>query len=301
MEYSVSICSTTYNLEKYIAQAIESWLAQKTTFPVEIVISDDGSTDSTRAIVEKYAQSHDNIRLVCNNHMGMMPNFIKSLQEAKGKYIAVCDGDDYWTDPYKLQKQFDFMENHPDFSACFTNSLIIEEATGEEKIAKTKIWDTATTAELLEHKDNDNIEMSPGHTSTYFYRNNLLVDFPDWMYGNVMTDFPLYMLVSRYGKAKFINEVTSVYRSRLCSDSTKDFTLLKAYRQRIYAYENVNKELGYEFKGIINPIVSDYYFRIGKLLAKTHKPFSAVPNFVRSVFTDSSIIKGWFKNKTKSK
>ena len=124
MEYAVTITSTTYNLEKYIGQAIDSWLMQKTTFPVEVLISDDGSTDGTIAIIESYMIDHPNIRLIKNNHMGMMPNFIRSIEECSGKYIALCDGDDYWIDEYKLQKQYEFMETHPDFSACFTNSSI---------------------------------------------------------------------------------------------------------------------------------------------------------------------------------
>lgn len=283
MNYLVTIASTTYNLEKYIAQAIDSWLMQETSFPVEILISDDGSTDGTIEIIKSYMREHKNIRLICNQHMGMMPNFINSLLQSHGKYIALCDGDDYWIDPLKLQKQFDFMETHPDFSACFTNSWVVNENTGEKKIAKTHVWDVADGDGLLSHRDDDNIQMSPGHTSTYFFRNGLIKQYPQWMYGNVMTDFPLYMIISQFGKAKFINDIATVYREgRWNSDSNFDWSCEKSWRQRINAYECVNRELNYKYKKTINPILADYYYRLGKLLFKTNRKLKALPVLVKA-------------------
>ena len=268
-KYVVTVAVTTFNMEAYIAEGLDSWLAQETTFPFNIVISDDGSTDGTCDVVLKYMEKHPNIRLISTGHIGKMPNFIRSLKESKGKYIALCDGDDYWIDTKKLQKQFDFMEAHPDFSECFTNSYVLDTTTGEKKIAKTQIWDVAETKGLLSHRDDDNVQMSPGHTSTFFYRNQYLQDYPEWMYGDVMTDFPLYMLMSRYGKAKFINDVTSVYRHRPDGISSLGWNFEKAVRRRIFVYENVNRDLGYKYKKIINPILAGYYFNFGKRLYKT--------------------------------
>lgn len=265
----VTIASTTYNMEKYIGEALDSWLAQETTFPFDIVISDDGSTDGTCDVVRGYMEKHPNIRLISTGHIGKMPNFIRSLKESKGKYIALCDGDDYWIDVKKLQKQFDFMEAHPDFSECFTNSYVLDVKTGDKKIAKTHIWDVADTEGLLAHRDDDNVQMSPGHTSTFFYRNQYLQEYPEWMYGDVMTDFPLYMLMSRYGKAKFINEITSVYRHRMDGVSSAGWNYEKAIRRRISVYKNVNREFNYKHRKIINPIISSYYYSLGKRLYKT--------------------------------
>ena len=268
-DYLVTIASTTYNMEAYIGAALDSWLAQETTFPFEILISDDGSTDGTCDVIRSYMANYSNIRLISTGHIGKMPNFIRSLKESKGKYIALCDGDDYWIDSQKLQKQFDFMEAHPDFSECFTNSYVLDEKTGEKKIAKTHIWDVADTEGLLAHRDDDNVQMSPGHTSTFFYRNQFLQEYPKWMYGDVMTDFPLYMLMSRYGNAKFINEITSVYRHRSDGISSLGWNFEKATRRRIFVYKNVNKDFNYRYKRIINPIIAGYYFNLGKRLYKT--------------------------------
>lgn len=301
MGYAVTIASTTYNLEQYIAQAIDSWLAQKVTFPYEILISDDGSTDRTLEIIESYMINHPNIRLIRNDHKGMMPNFVKSLEESTGKYIALCDGDDYWIDDDKLQKQYDFMETHPDFSACFTNSWVVSDNTGERRVAKTQLWDTADSAELLMHRDNDNIQMSPGHTSSYFFRNGLIKKYPEWMYGDIMTDFPLYMLISKYGKAKFLNEMCTVYRAgRVNSDSNLNWTNEKSWCQRIYAYQCVNKELDYNYKKIINPIIASYYFKLCKLFWKTGRKKASLRCGMQSLLSDWRGTLKWITKKYKS-
>ena len=288
----VTIASTTFNMEAFIAEALDSWLAQKTSFPFDIVISDDGSTDGTCDVVRRYMEKYPNIRLISTGHIGKMPNFIRSLKESKGKYVALCDGDDYWIDQNKLQKQFDFMESHLEFSECFTNSYVLDTVTGKKKIAKTQLWDEATTEGLLKHRDNDNVQMSPGHTSTFFYRNQFLQDYPKWMYGDVMTDFPLYMLLSRYGKAKFINDITSVYRHRPEGVSSKNFSFEKGIRRRIYVYKNVNRDFHYKFRGIINPIIADYYFSLGKRLFKTGNKTKGLLSAVQAFFYHPSVFNG---------
>ena len=287
----VTIASTSYNMETYIGEALDSWLAQETSFPVEILISDDGSTDKTCNVIRGYMDQHPNIRLISSGHIGKMPNFIRSLKESKGKYVALCDGDDYWIDAKKLQKQFDFMEANPDFSECFTNSYVIDERTGEKKIAKTQIWDVADTEGLLAHRDDDNIQMSPGHTSTFFFRNQFIQDYPEWMYSDVMTDFPLYMLLSRFGKAKFINEVTSVYRHRPNGVSSKGWNCIKASERRIFVYENVNKDFDYKYKKIINPILAGYYYNLGKRLYKTGQKAKSFKAFFCALGYNPAILK----------
>lgn len=288
----VTIASTTYNMEDYIADAIDSWLAQKTSFAFDILISDDGSTDRTCDIIREYMQKHSNIKLISSDHIGKMPNFIRSLQESKGKYISLCDGDDYWIDPLKLQKQFDFMEEHPEFSECFTNSFVLNTLNGERIIAKTQIWDVASTEGLLKHRDDDNIQMSPGHTSTFFFRNQFIKKYPKWMYGDVMTDFPLYMLMSKYGQAKFINEVTSVYRHRPDGVSSANYSFIKASKRRIFVYKHINRDFNYRFYSIINPIIADYYFEMGKRQYKLGNRVSGAISIAHAlVFKPSIIVK----------
>lgn len=116
----VSICCITYNHEHYIRDALDGFIMQKTNFPIEIVISDDCSKDNTREIIAEYKDKYSNlIRDVSpTENIGAIPNFNHVIAEANSKYVAICEGDDYWTDPYKLQKQVDFLEAHPDYSMC---------------------------------------------------------------------------------------------------------------------------------------------------------------------------------------
>ncbi len=128
-EMMVSICCVTYNHEKYIAQAIEGYLKQQTTFKFEILIGEDCSTDNTRKIVEEYVLKYpDKIKLITSeSNVGTHNNAVRLYKEVKGKYLTQCDGDDYWTDPLKLQKQVDFLEQNQEYIMCCHYSKRIKE------------------------------------------------------------------------------------------------------------------------------------------------------------------------------
>lgn len=122
----VSIACITYNQEKYIRQCLDGFLMQKTNFAYEIVIHDDASTDRTQAIITEYSEKYPNLfRPILQKEnkykegKGILARFV--FPECKGKYIALCEGDDYWTDPLKLQKQVDFMEYHQEYVMCSHN------------------------------------------------------------------------------------------------------------------------------------------------------------------------------------
>ncbi|MEX0609591.1 MAG: glycosyltransferase [Balneolaceae bacterium] len=131
----VSVCVQTYSHETYIKECLEGILKQETDFPFEILLGEDASTDGTREICIEYAKKYpDKIRLFLhhrenNIQIGGQPsgrfNFLYNLYSARGKYIALCEGDDCWTDPLKLQRQVEFMEENEEFSGCFTNYRIV--------------------------------------------------------------------------------------------------------------------------------------------------------------------------------
>jgi len=201
----VSVLMITYNHELYIAQAIEGVLMQKVDFRIELVIGEDLSKDTTRKICETYAARNPNIiRLLPSerNH-GMMPNFLRTIKECHGRYLAMCDGDDYWTDPKKLQKQVDFLESNPDFAICFHKVKIL-------KNNGLKIDRLIPPAEITSIED-----LAQGnyiHTNTVVYRNGLLKEFPDWINKSPVGDYVLHMMNSQYGKIKYIDEEMGVYR-----------------------------------------------------------------------------------------
>ncbi len=130
----VSVVCNTYNQVGYIGDAIESFLMQKTNFPFEILIHDDASTDGTADVIKKYEEKYpDKIKPIYQkeNQHSKKVKITLSIQipRAKGKYIAFCEGDDYWTDPYKLQKQYDALESHPDIDICAHSAFKVNAET----------------------------------------------------------------------------------------------------------------------------------------------------------------------------
>jgi glycosyltransferase involved in cell wall biosynthesis len=112
--YLLSVCLITYNHELYIREAIDGVLMQKCNFQIELVIGEDHGNDKTREICEEYAKQNTNIKLLADQkNLGAMANYIRTLEACTGNYIAILEGDDYWTDPYKLQKQLDYFESNP--------------------------------------------------------------------------------------------------------------------------------------------------------------------------------------------
>jgi len=203
----LTICMITYNHALYISQAIESIISQETNFKYELVIADDCSTDTTRDICIEYKKKYpEKIRLVLpEKNLGMMQNFINTLSFCKGKYIALCEGDDYWTDPSKLQKQVDFLEANPDFAICFHNMQIIYEGVeGENRISNPMQKEVTTIYDLA----NGNYI----YTASCVFRNGLIPQLPDWFAKSPVGDYPLHLLNAQYGKIKFFKEVMGVYR-----------------------------------------------------------------------------------------
>jgi glycosyltransferase involved in cell wall biosynthesis len=173
----VSVLSITYNHAPYIAHAIESFLSQQTTFPFEIVIGEDYSTDETREIVLDFARRYPHmIRVVISErNVGVVPNFLRTFAACRGKYVAMCEGDDYWHHPQKLQRQIDFLEENPefgmvhtDFDTVFINSSKV--VTG---------WFAAHNVSFR-HESDVHVPMLLGEypvsTCTYCFRRDLLAE-----------------------------------------------------------------------------------------------------------------------------
>jgi len=203
----VSVCMITYNHENYIRDAIEGVLIQKTNFPIELIIGEDCSTDNTRKICqENKAKYPDKIKLLLpENNLGMMTNFITTLKACKGKYIALCEGDDYWTDSYKLQQQVDFLEGNTDYSICFHKIQIFKEP--ENKLVPDYITrEVNETTDIYELAKKNYI-----HTPSVVFR-NIIERYPKELYKSPVGDYFLLMLIAQYGKIKKIDDVKAVYR-----------------------------------------------------------------------------------------
>lgn len=203
----LSVCVRTYNQKAFVKEALDSVLSQRTTFPFEVIVSDDGSTDGTRDILTGYQEQHpDRIRLILGDKNVGGPNNLRRVIEAStAKYITCLDGDDYYTDENKLQKQVDFLESHPEFVACFHNVMNVTEATGEQSPFLPAGFSSVVTAEDIISKP----WFMPIH-SVVMRRE--LIAFPDW-YSEVMNDdYVVNLSVAMYGPYHYMQDVMAAYR-----------------------------------------------------------------------------------------
>jgi glycosyltransferase involved in cell wall biosynthesis len=212
----VSVCIITYNHEKYIAQAVESVLMQKTDFDFEIIIGEDDSKDATREIVKKYKEQYpDRIRLFLNDRKNVIYingrptgrwNFMNNIRNAGGDYIAVLDGDDYWISPDKLQTQVNFLESHPECAMCFHDvRIILEDESQLVGIATPRGKKKTYT---LKHLLKGNFM----HTCSVMFRSRLFNEFPEWFYQVPIADWPLHVLNAQHGDIGYIPGVMGTYR-----------------------------------------------------------------------------------------
>ncbi len=208
----VSICCITYNHEKFISQALEGFLMQQTNFEYEIIIADDCSTDKTSEIIKKYIDDpRNNGRIKYFRHpqnLGMMQNFVFALQQCTGKYIALCEGDDYWTDTYKLQKQVEFLEENPEFNLCFHKVFYVD-ANGNEMPFNDY---NAETKEITTFDD-----LAKGNyintCSTLLRTNELIKSPPNFVKNSMPGDWVINLLaVGKKGMIKMMNERMAAYR-----------------------------------------------------------------------------------------
>ena len=225
----LSCCCITYNHEKFISQAIDGMLKQETDFPFEIIIHDDASTDSTAEIIKKYADKYPKIIrtiLQKENQYSQKKNIMAiPINEAKGQYIASLEGDDYWIDPLKLQKQVDFLEKNSGYVCCYHNSIVVND--NDEMIRETFIGGP---------KDYSRSEMLATSTDitthSVVFRN--VIVYPDNFKEIPFGDMARWHLLGFHGKAKYLDDIEkAAYRvhddgvwSKLDNYSKFDKTIL---------------------------------------------------------------------------
>lgn len=203
---------TTFNIENYVEKSIKSVLDQETEYAYNLIIVDDCSTDGTVAVINNIMNSHPNgnfIELHQNSvNLGVVKNSRKILSLAKAPYVAMIDGDDYWIDNLKLEKQVGFLENNPEFNSSAGIVKKLFEDTGKMKIFRDG-WNHEKKEEYMLR---DYLVGPFSQTSSYVYRNNFT--FPDWFNNLQSNDATIFILATNTGKIKYFKEVFSVYRVR---------------------------------------------------------------------------------------
>lgn len=257
----VSVSMVTYDHEKFIATAIDSVLMQEVDFDYEIVIGEDCSSDKTRDILNDFQKSYpDKIRLLLHkSNIGSYQNFTQTLRASQGEYIALLDGDDYWTSPNKLQKQADFLDSHPEFSMCFHNAKVIFEDENDKprNYCPTNLKQTLYLEDIL----SGSIILP----LTVIFRSSLvdvIAELPEELRTLQMKDWVRFVLLAQYGKLGYINEIMGVYRihkggiwnkGEAWSNNDKRIRSRTAF---IEFYEAMNKYFNYKYEEIIKREIS---------------------------------------------
>lgn len=207
-EIRVSVLCTAFNHEKFIRQALESFVSQKTNFRYEVIVHDDSSTDNTIEIIKEFEKKYPEIIkpiYETENQYSKGKHIINTymLPVAMGKYIAICEGDDYWCDEYKLQKQFDYMEGHPECSMCVHNT-IIHDLQGKKK---DNLFNSGESRELTINEVFFDWKV---HTSSFFIRKQF-AKLPEQYTRYWFEDFVRLTLGFNYGKIYYLKDTMSVY------------------------------------------------------------------------------------------
>ena len=294
----VSVCVQTYQHAHYVSECLDGILNQITNFKFEILLGEDGSRDGTREVCVEYSKTYpDRIRLFLHHRENNIEiagrpsgrfNMMYNLYHARGKYIAMCEGDDYWTDPLKLQKQVDILEHNLDCIACHhwqsysyfrDNEWVIEDAPFGERegyLPKEK----STVKDIFANK----LRIK---TRTVMYRN--IIDeefFPDWFRNCAFGDVPLSMLMGRYGNFYFLDEVMAVYRQTDKGVSTTG--LAQMGRRKFYAehfkkwikiWDEADKFYNYVYQEQARATVNYFYSIIFKNTSPTIKSYLELLKF----------------------
>lgn len=205
----VSVCMITYGHEKYIREAIEGVLMQECDFEVELILANDCSPDLTDEVIQDIIQNHPRASWIKyfkhEKNLGMMPNFIFALEQCSGSYIALCECDDYWTDPYKLQKQVDFLEANPNYVLSFHKVNILKPDGSIVTDFITNVPENYDTQETLARLGNYI------HTPSVVFR-SIIKKYPKEFSLSPIGDYFLYILLAEHGKLKYLEDEMAVYR-----------------------------------------------------------------------------------------
>ncbi|HEY0972515.1 MAG TPA: glycosyltransferase [Gemmatimonadales bacterium] len=211
----VSVALITYNHERFVAQAIDSVLEQRGV-RLELLIAEDRSTDATRRIVEDYARRHPGLIRLFLSPRNLNTNEVLSrpIEAARGRYVALLDGDDYWTSPHKLRTQVEALDAHPGWAICFHNATVVhDDGTPPHPFHLSR--PVHRVSRPLPAPLTTLADIAPGNymqTCTVMFRRGLFGAFPPWYAGFVVGDWPLHVLNAQHGSIGYLDETLAAYR-----------------------------------------------------------------------------------------
>lgn len=254
----VSICCITYNHKDYIQDALEGFLMQETNFPFEIIIHDDASTDGTAKIVRAYEKKYPHLvkgiyQKENQYSQGVRPSPTYVWPSARGKYIALCEGDDYWTDPLKLQKQRAFMRKNEDCTLCFHATKFLHETEPE----KDFVYKPDNIPDDYRFTVESAIIIGGGlvPTSSMFFKRDSIRELPEWLLNAPVGDTPLLLFLASMGYLGYIDEIMSAYRRDApgsWSESMKELdNIKKHYRGKFKMWNAFDEWADFQYHNYI--------------------------------------------------
>ena len=248
----VSVLMITYNQDQFVGQAIESVLSQQVDFEYELVIGEDCSTDRTREIVASFgAKFPDRIRLLLpKSNLGMQENFKATLAACSGQYVAVLEGDDYWTSPLKLKRQVEFLDAHSDCAICFHSVVRSSPTETNQNPSSQRAGIPKTDIRLRDLLVENFIP-----TCSVMFRRGLFGELPDWMGTLGFSDWPIHILNSECGSVGYINQTMGVYRVH-SEGAWSGRSSSQRWSDIIRFYEVIDAHLKFKYHGVIKRQVS---------------------------------------------
>jgi glycosyltransferase involved in cell wall biosynthesis len=273
----VSVVMLTYGHENFIQQAVEGVLMQEFSGEIELIIANDCSPDGTDGVIKTIIENHPRGAWIkYTNHpvnMGMMNNFIWALKQAKGKYIALCEGDDYWIDPLKLQKQVDFLENNEEYTCCLTESI-----SGIYKDDNSNFSNISTKSDISSEQI---LVESYFATNTFVFRNNIIDSSSNIFINAPLGDTLTLYLLSLKGKIKYFPDITGFYRKHSGGIYTGADNITKMERQ-IFFLELLIKNNYTKHKKLVRKLINSLHLEMAYNYAYNGKKFRAYSTFTKT-------------------
>ena len=275
----LSVCVRTHNQERFIAEALDSVLMQRTNFDFEMIISDDASSDGTVNILQEYQNVHpDKIRLLLSEkNIGGPENLKRVIEASNAKYITCLDGDDFYTDEYKLQKQVDFLETHPEYAACFHNTWYADENGHLKGLFNRPDFHAVHDArEFICER-----WFVPIHSAVM---RREYIEFPEW-YNTVMNDdYVVHLSVAKHAPYYYMPDVMVAYRHHGNNTSRAYHDQILTDTQLCKILENMKPLYPAEYASDFDARIAEYKAEIADLQSLQHQPW-----------------RKWFRRKTYSR
>lgn len=274
----VSVLIITYNHEKFIAQALDSALMQQTDFDYEVVVGEDCSIDSTRSILRTYLTEWEPVVRVLFNHrnLGANRNLVNVLQECRGKYVAMLEGDDYWTSADKLQKQVNFLEAQSDCAVCFHDVDCVDESG--RSVDEHRRESPHKSILSIEDLVRGNFI----HTCSVMFIRGLVREFPSWFFDSKLGDWPLHLFNALHGSIGHIPEEMAAYRIHgegVWSSSSE----IDRLEETIRLYSLIDRHFDFRFNRIISEAESFFLSKLAVEHARDGNWGSAIRAAVEGV------------------